>query len=246
MKPYFNEDGITLYHGDSREILPQLPVGDCVIADPPYGQTSLKWDVWPKGWIEGVRADSLWIFGTMRMFLLHAPEIFSAGFAMSQDLVWEKHNGSSSAADRFRRVHEQMIHFYRGPWDKIHKVVPTTPDATARTVRSKKRPPQWGGIGESSYESQDGGPRLMRSVIYERSCHGFAVNETQKPLGIIRPLIEYSCPANGLVIDPFSGSGSTLVAAREMGRRAIGMEMRESQCAEAAKRLSHKILAFGE
>ncbi len=244
MKPYFEEDGITIYYGDAREILPELPSGNCVIADPPYNQTSLAWDVWPDGWLECVRADSLWVFGTMRMFLLHASEIFAAGFSMSQDLVWEKHNGSSSAADRFRRVHEQMLHFYRGPWEDVYKSVPTTPDATAKTVRRKKRPPQWGEIGDSSYLSVDGGPRLQRSVIYEPSCHGYAVNETQKPIGIVRPLIEYSCPPGGLVVDPFSGSGTTLIAAREMGRLGIGIDSRESQCEEAAKRLSQQVMVF--
>ena len=101
-----------------------------------------------------------------------------------------------------------------------------------------------GEIGEGAFESHDGGPRLMRSVIYEPSCHGYAENETQKPLGIIRPLIEYSCPPGGLVIDPFCGSGSVLVAAKEMGRRAIGMDIRESQCEIAARRLQQEVMAF--
>ena len=245
MKPYYDHAGITIYYGDAREILPDLPSGNAVVADPPYGQTSLDWDCWPDGWLDCVRADSLWVFGTMRMFLLHATEIFAAGFSMSQDLVWEKHNGSSSAADRFRRVHEQMLHFYRGPWEDVYKSVPTTPDAISRNVkRSKNRTAHWGAIDNSSYVSEDGGPLLMRSVIYERSCHGFAVNETQKPVGIIRPLIEYSCPPGGLVVDPFCGSGTTLVVSREMGRLAIGIDSRESQCEEAAKRLSQEVMVF--
>jgi site-specific DNA-methyltransferase (adenine-specific) len=181
----------------------------------------------------------------MRMFLLHAAELFAAGFSMSQDLVWEKHNGSSSAADRFRRVHEQMLHFYRGPWNEIYKIVPTMPDVKARSVRRKKnRTAHWGAIDDSSYISEDGGPLFQRSVIFERSCHGYAVNETQKPVAIIRPLIEYSCPLGGLVVDPFCGSGTTLVAAREMGRLAIGIDSRESQCEEAAKRLAQEVLEF--
>lgn len=245
MKPYFEDRGVTIYCGDAREILPQLPAGNAVIADPPYGQTSLEWDCWPEGWVEAVRSDSMWVFGTMRMFLIHAAELFAAGFTMSQDLVWEKHNGSSSAADRFRRVHEQMLHFYRGPWSDVHKQVPTTPNAIARSVRrSKNLTAHWGAIDDSKYVSEDGGPLLMRSVIYEPSCHGYAVNETQKPVNLIKPLIEYSCPVGGLVVDPFSGSGTTLVAARDMGRLAIGIEMRESQCEEAAIRLSQSVMVF--
>ena len=75
----------------------------------------------------------------------------------------------------------------------------------------------------------------MRSVIYEHSCHGTAINETQKPVPLVLPLIEYSCPPGGIVVDPFAGSGTTLIAARDLGRRAIGIELREDQCEKAAE-----------
>lgn len=244
MKPYYEHGGVVLYHGDARDILRQLPAGDCMIADPPYQQTSLEWDRWPAGWVAAAaQTKSLWCFGTMRMFFtyLGAFEYWS----MSQDLVWEKHNGSNSASDRFRRVHESAVHFYQGAWSDIYAVPPTTPDAVAKRVtRRKNRTAHWGAIEDSTYTSDDGGPLLMRSVIYEPSCHGYAENETQKPLGILRPLIEYSCPAGGLVIDPFCGSGSALVAAKELGRRAIGIELRESQCEIAARRLQQEVMTF--
>jgi site-specific DNA-methyltransferase (adenine-specific) len=172
----------------------------------------------------------------MRMFLTHASEL--GGWRMAQDIVWEKHNGSSSSADRFRRIHELALHFYRGEWKSLYKAPQFTNDATARTVRRKKRPPHWGSIGASDYSSEDGGPRLMGSVIYARSCHGYAVNETQKPEDIVAPLVLYSVPPGGLVVDCFAGSGTTLAVARKMGRRAIGIERRESQCKEIVKRLS--------
>ncbi|MCL4660584.1 site-specific DNA-methyltransferase [Burkholderia multivorans] len=78
----------------------------------------------------------------------------------------------------------------------------------------------------------------MSSVIYARSCHGYAVNETQKPEDIVSPLMAYSVPPGGLVVDCFAGSGTTLVVAKKMGRKAIGIERRESQCEEIVKRLS--------
>jgi site-specific DNA-methyltransferase (adenine-specific) len=246
LKAYYEHLGIAIYHGDCREILPTLELGDVVIADPPYQQTSLSWDRWQYGWPAHIKTGSLWCFGTMRMFMQYGAEITAEGFQMSQDLVWQKHNGSSFHADRFRRVHESILHFYRGSWESVYKNVPTTPTANKKQVRRKQRPAHMGHIDGGSFVSEDGGPQLMESVIFAHSCHGYAVNETQKPLAIIRPLLEYSCPPGGLVIDPFSGSGTTLVAAKEMGLQAIGIEARESQCEEAAKRLSQEVLNFSD
>jgi site-specific DNA-methyltransferase (adenine-specific) len=171
------------------------------------------------------------------MFMQRAREFEAAAWVLSQDVVWEKHNGSSFHADRFRRVHEQAAHFYRGQWSAVYRRPQFTHDATARAVRRKQRPAHMGHIEGSSYVSHDGGPRLMRSVIYARSMHGTAANETQKPESLVLPLIEYGCPAGGLVLAPFLGSGTDVFVARESGRRAIGIDVRESQCEIAAKRL---------
>lgn len=238
MKVYYEHDGVTIYHGDCREIAPTLAHLDAtVVTDPPYGQTSLAWDQWVTGWLAAMPFRAMWCFGTLRMFMDHAQEFKDAGWKLSQDVIWEKHNGSSFHADRFKRVHEQPAHFYRGRWDSILAIPQTTQDATARTVRRKQRPPHTGHIERGSYESVDGGPRLMRSVIRVRSTHGYAEHPTQKPLGILQPLIAYSVPeVGGCVVDPFCGSGSHLIAAAQHGARAIGIEIDERNCEIAAKR----------
>lgn len=242
MTPYYEAEGVTLYHADCREPLFSSFAVDLVIADVPYGQTSLKWDRWPTGWLDNMPDNrSLWCFGSLRMFLDHADEFSASGWKLSQDLVWEKHNGSSFHADRFRRVHEQACHFYRGEWDSIYKSTPTTNTAVARTVRTKNRPPHMGDINRTPYESVDGGPLLMRSVMYAPSMHGNAENETQKPETIVAPLIEYGCPKGGSVLSLFSGSGTDLVVARAMGRTVTGIEAREEQCEKAAKRLQQML-----
>jgi site-specific DNA-methyltransferase (adenine-specific) len=243
MTPYYEQSGVTIYHGDCREIAPSLDgMFDCVIADVPYGQTSLPWDCWPKGWLDAMPTRSLWCFGSLRMFSEHWYEFANWGWRLSQDLVWEKHNGSGFHADRFKRVHEQVAHFYRGDWESLYKNPQKTHDATARSVRRKQRPPHMGHIEAGSYRSEDGGPRLMRSVIFAPSMHGDAENETQKPEALVAPLIGYSCPRGGSILSPFCGSGTDLVVARFAGVRAVGIEIREEQCEIAAKRLQQETL----
>lgn len=247
MKPYFEDGTVQLYLGDCRDIVPTLGLqADLVLTDCPYGETSLGWDAWVEGWpaLAATATRSLWAFGSMRMFLEHGAEFTAAGWKFAQDIVWEKHNGSGFQADRFKRVHEHALHWYRGEWRDQRHEVPTTADAVQRVVRTKRRPPQMGQIDKSPFVSQDGGPRLMRSVMQVRSMHGRAIAPTEKPVGILSPLIEYSCPPGGLVLDLFAGSGSTLEAARQAGRRAVGIERDEAQIEKAANRLSQGVLAL--
>ena len=252
--PYYDHGGIVIWHGDCREILPSLEPEsfDMICADPPYGETQLDWDVRDLSWLllggPLVKpTGSAWCFGSLRMFMAQAEQLAAASWQIAQDLIWEKHNGSNFHADRFKRVHEHAVQFYRkgAAWESVYKAPVTRPDAAARTVRRKRRPPHTGFIEASRYESHDGGPRLMRSVIYARSCHGEAEHPTQKPTAIVAPLIEYSCPKGGSVLDPTMGVGSALVAAKELGRCATGIEIDERYCEAAAKRLAQESLFAG-
>lgn len=245
--PYYTDDTVALYHGDMREVLPTLGLqADLVVADPPYGETSLTWDRWPQGWptLAAAVSSSMWCFGSMRMFLARAGEF--ADWKLSQDVVWEKHNGSGFTTDRFKRVHETATHWYRGGWRDTHHDVPTEKsgrrgggEGGLRASTSARE--HTGKIAAKTWDGSDG-VRLLRSVLKVRSMHGRALHPTEKPSGILQPLITYACPPGGLVLDPFAGSGSTLDAARQAGRRAIGIEAREDYCEAAARRLSALVL----
>jgi site-specific DNA-methyltransferase (adenine-specific) len=246
VRPYYEEAGIAIYHGDCREIV--LPPVDAIVTDPPYGDTSLEWDRMVRGWMglaEPVTSN-IWCFGSFRMFA----EMFRAGecsrWTLAQEIVWEKQNGSAFHADRFKRVHELAVQFYRGDWAGIYKSPVTTQDATAKVTRRKSRPTHTGHIENAPFVSHDGGPRLMRSVIEVRNCQGQAYHPTQKPVGIINPLLRYSVPDGGLVADLFAGSGSVLVAAKALGMRAIGIEINETYCEIAARRLSQGVLDLAD
>ena len=253
MSIYYEDDLITLHHDDSMRLMGEwahdnYSPAHVAITDPPYGDTSLAWDRWPMGWPAMTAAvlppaTSLWCFGSFRMFMDQRLQF--ADWSYAQEIVWEKHNGSGFHADRFKRVHEFAVQWYRGTWKSVHKSPQYTNDATKRAVRRKERPTHTGAIADSTYTSEDGGPRLMRSVLPVRSMHGRAIHPTEKPTGILTPLIEYACPPGGTILDPFAGSGSTLHAAVMSGRKAVGIEANEAYCEAAAKRLSQGSLFGG-
>lgn len=224
------------------ELLPAVGQFDAIITDPPYAETNLEWDKWPDEWpsLAIHAAKSMWCFGSLRMFMDRSGDF--RDWRMSQEVIWEKHNGSNPHNDRFRRVHEIAAHFYHGEWSAVFKCPQFTNDATKRVVRRKARPPQWGDIGAASYASEDGGPRLQTSVIFARSCHGSAIHPTQKPIEIVMPLLEYAVPPGGRVLDCFAGSGVVLEAARMTGRHAVAIEGSEHHCRRIVERLAQQDL----
>ncbi|MGE5828339.1 MAG: DNA-methyltransferase [Micromonosporaceae bacterium] len=246
MAPYYADDSVQLFIGDCREIVPTLGSVDLIVADPPYGETSLAWDRWPDDWPTAVSgaAKSMWCFGSMRMFLDRRDEFVF--WKLSQDVVWEKPGGTSLKDDRFRRVHEQALHWYRGPWGEVHN------DAPRETFHGRRHAPQPGRKAKPSTVTPgttagyvDDGSRLMRSVIRCPNLHGHGLHPTEKPVGILDPLIRYACPPAGTVLDPFAGSGSTAEAARLTGRKAILVEADERYCELIARRMSQTIIEVG-
>jgi site-specific DNA-methyltransferase (adenine-specific) len=248
VKPYYADDSVTLWHGDMRQVLPGLDVvADCVVTDPPYGETSLSWDRWPDGWPDALLhvARSMWCFGSMRMFLDRRDDF--GGWKFSQDLVWRKNAGTGMFTDRFKRIHEHATHWYRGEWSTVHHVPPRlthlgpNKGSIRRTVASGMH---IGAVGKATWVED--GTRIAPSVIDAKNLRGNALHPTEKPVPVLGPLIEYACPPGGLIVDPFAGSGSTAVAARLLGRRAVLIEADERYCEAIARRLAQDVLPMPE
>jgi site-specific DNA-methyltransferase (adenine-specific) len=216
------------------------------VADQPYGETSLEWDRWPDGWPTAISdvAKSMWCFGSMRMFLDRRDEFVF--WRLSQDVIWDKGRGGSPVADRFKRVHEHALHWYRGLWGEVHHAPVKEPyfgPPSGFVAAPVPNPKQHGRYRNPAQPYVDDGSRLVRSVLRVPGSFIGAAHSTQKPVGILDPLIRYACPPGGTVLDPFGGSGSTAEAARLTGRKAILIEASEKYCELIARRMSQGVLA---
>jgi site-specific DNA-methyltransferase (adenine-specific) len=246
--PYYVDESVQLFMGDCREVIPALgQTFDCIIADPPYGETELAWDRWPNGWpdVAEMASLSMWCFGSLRLFLERRDEF--GGWRLSQDVVWRKNAGSSMQADRFKRVHEHAVHWYRGSWGSIYHEPPRTLSLGPYKGSVHHRNHRGDHLGARSNRDggntwTDDGSRLLHSVIEANNLRGRADHPTQKPIGILSPLIEYACPPGGTVLDPFAGSGSTAAAARMSGRKVVLIEADERYCETIVRRLQQDVL----
>lgn len=220
VQPYYTDDHVTLYLGDCREATEWL-AADVLVTDPPYG----------RGWNQGftTRAD-----GSRKT------DVHRAGIAGDQDTT-TRDDALLFWGDRLAAVFGDLM---------------LPPPAGTRQVLIYRKPAGAGSKGvragfrrdaEAIYligpwEPELGGRRssvLASGAAISRVQHLYG-HPHAKPVDVLETLIA-ACPA-GTIADPFAGSGSTLVAARNLGRRAIGVEIEERYCAAAAKRLAQGVL----
>lgn len=234
-----------LLTGDCREKMPARGPYDLIIADPPYGVTRLRWDRQVDGWLAAARASlrpggSIWVFGSLRSFMMTAGKFASAGFRYAQEVVWEKPNGSGMAADRFRRVHEIVVQFYRKDtkWREVHNCVQRVPAVHKHKSIRRLGPDRFAHAGRiAAHEYHDDGTRIMRSIIHAKSPRT-GVHPTSKPVDLLEILIRTSCPPGGIVGDWFAGSGAAGEACLRSGRRYVGCEIDPVMANTARRRLA--------
>lgn len=243
MKPYYDERGITLYCENYQNVLPSLEsnLADLLLTDPPYGTTNLQWDKavdWRFFWpiVEQICK----CYANMVLFssgqFTHTL-IASNRKQFRYELIWEKPMpvGFLSANRRPLRAHENILVFNRSYQRSVYN---------PQFVKGKMHTRGHAGAPSGHYRSVRRTPGVVTDKYHPRSILRFSkplgpksLHPTQKPLELMLWLVRsYSRPRQ-LVLDPFTGSGSTLVAARMTGRRAIGIEFDERYCEIAANRL---------
>ena len=227
MKPYYDSGGISIYHGDCLEVLPSLGSVDLVMSDPPYNLRSE--DIVLDG-----RAPMLRDFGGWDEDWHPEPHL----------VEWARLLRAGGSVLAF--TSDRLLSEYRcGPLKPRGTVVwlkenppphprPAYVQATEWIVWLQKEgaAATWNAGGYTINVERDAAPSGA-----ERSAH-----PTQKPLDLTRRLIQRHSNPGDLILDPFMGVGTTLRAAKDLGRRAIGIELEERWCKIAVKRLAQEVL----
>ncbi|NPV86915.1 MAG: site-specific DNA-methyltransferase [Anaerolineae bacterium] len=240
-----------LFNCSALDGIPGIPDAsiDLIIADPPYGlgkdygndsdkksrSDFLQWSI---SWLEIAipklkPSGSLYIFTTWR----YSPEIFvylKSRMVMINEIIWDRKVPSMGGSTRrFSSVHDTIGFFavskdyyfdldaVRIPYD------PQTKKARSRSIFVGKK---W---LEKGYNPKDvwSVSRLHR-IHSEREDH-----PTQKPLEIVERMVKASCPPEGIVLDPFAGSGTTVAACLLHGRHYIAYEINPQYCAIIRQRI---------
>ncbi len=261
--PYYSQDGITIYHGDNCDVLAAMPREsvDLVVTSPPYDNLRSygghSWDFYGVAWLlsrvikpAGV---IVWVVadatsdgsesGTSMEQALHFKKL---GLNLHDTMIWNQQESSMPDASRYWDSWEYMFVFSKGKPGAINQL--------------RDKPNKNAGVSNGTgIKSIGGGDRLRTRWNGEYAKLGvrynvwdcYTVRGAQKsdhpapyPESIARDhILSWSNPGD-VVLDPFAGSGTTLKMAKEMGRLAIGIEINESYCEIAAKRLAQGVL-FG-
>jgi site-specific DNA-methyltransferase (adenine-specific) len=243
MSPYYNHGGITIYHGDCREVLPQLEVVDLIVTDPQYG-ISQPGVVSCGDPAKGTRSFGFFANDTPEEANSLALEAWRLCLPLCSDAAsaywWVGHQTFGKLVNAYE-LEGWKTRFL--VWSKLCPAPqpPGTgwPSAAELCVYASRPGRTWNHDGTNCPRSN-----VFIADSYRHGIPGKNGHPTQKPFAVINPLILASCPTRGIVLDPFMGSGTTLESAKKLARKAIGIEIEEKYCEIAAKRLSQEVLSF--
>lgn len=233
-----------LYNADWREAFASLPDAsvDLLLTDPPYGITAIAWDKkidWPAFWAEAHRvckpAAPLVVFASGKF----VPELLNSNLNYFRyELIWEKTLavGHLDANRRPLRAHEQILVFVRKFGGSTYN--PQKVEGKPHTTGGK--PSKAVHYGDSGRSTKEVVTNLYhpRSVLkYSNVVKGKSLHPTAKPLELVEWLVRSYSNLGDTVLDPFVGSGTTIVASLISGRHGIGCDLSKDYFQTAKQRL---------
>lgn len=256
MKPYYQDELVKIYHGDCRDVLPGLAPFDLVVTSPPYdalrtyennhgfdfnGCARALVERCPNGgvimWNVGDQTLNGSETGTSFRQALYFLEL---GLRLHDTMIYHKVNFSNPSRNRYHQLFEYMFVFSNGApktfnpiCDKPNKYKTCLGRNTARLANGEM-------VERKKNVGRDFGMRgnvwKMNTVGQENMCKKLP-HPAMMPLRMAMDHISSWTNKMDIVVDPMAGSGQTLLAAKQLGRQAIGIEIEEQYCEVAAKRL---------
>lgn len=242
LTPYYQDSAVTLYCGDCREILPQLGAIDDVVTDPPYcsGGFSESGKQTAKGM--GLRSETIREIG---WFVNDAMSTAGICWLMSHVSGWCNRilppGGTFTAFTDWRMVAHLSPAIESGGFRYSNLLVWKKPNPGLGVgFRAQHELAMHFSKGSGEYFS------LRHGNVIEagRVSTSEREHQTQKPLELLQSIIEVVSAPGQVILDPFAGSGTTLVAAKNLGRKAIGIEIDKNYCEVVARRLNQEVLTL--
>lgn len=230
LRPYYSKDGIVIYHGDSMELLPSMRAYvDHVVADPPYMIGAASTGI--EGTKAGTWADLMNVAHWYSQWLTECKRLCNLTAS-----VWLFGNWRSLPVYMRAFSLAQMPSTSCVIWDK-EWIGPCYKNALRPTYEIILMSAMPDCVIEDRSASD-----LMRCKW--RAGHNGAFHPAEKPEAILKRILQLVAKEGETILDPFMGSGTTLRAAKDLGRRAIGIEIEERYCEIAAKRLEQGVFQW--
>ncbi len=261
-KPYYSHAGQTIYHGDCREILSELDKVDMVLTSPPYDNLRdyggheidvmgcvpyIAKSIKQGGVIMWNVADATVNGSETGSSFKQALRFMEEGLNLHDTMIYCKEGFAFPEANRYHPAFEYMFVLSSGS-PKTFNVIKDRPNKWAGTkAHGPKRQPD----GSKKRFSNEGsvfeafGSRLNWWVIHQSPQPG-TKHPAVMPYRMARDHTLSWTNCGDIILDPFMGSGTTLVAAKQLGRQGIGVELEERYCEIAALRLSQEVMNFEE